>query len=191
MEKRKRGRPARKKGEHRKKAPKKIQKKAKPKAKAPVKSKHFDHAKNCTICKHPQCKEIEKRFTKGDSSSVLAEAYGVLQRSLNNHILVLSLRDKFDYSTLGACERIIRNSRIYQSDKPSSDALVGKALELRAKVTEELIERHEHRHKGTVTLNIRDHISKQLKNGHASLRKPPPTEAEIDEAVNAAKGAEK
>lgn len=150
----------------------------------PTKPSIFEHQKHCTICKHPQRKEIERRYHQGYSANMTATEFKVGRRSLDTHVIAFGLADKRDYTTLAACAKLIR-TEIFLSDGPYNHSLVGKALELQAKLKDGLVDRHKHDHVVKV-LDLREHLAKKLANAHSAMRKAPPTEAEITEAVEAA-----
>jgi hypothetical protein len=68
------------------------------------------HKRNCKLCRHPQRKEIETRWTNWESASSLAREYKLTHSSILRHMLAFGLRDKRGRNLRIALEKIIEQA---------------------------------------------------------------------------------
>ena len=69
------------------------------------------HRRNCTVCAHPQCSEIEDAFIGWRSPAAIAKEYGLADRtSVYRHANALGLSDKRKRNVRAALERIIEKA---------------------------------------------------------------------------------
>lgn len=69
------------------------------------------HRRNCTVCAHPQCAEIEVAFVGWRSPASIAEEYGLADRaSVYRHANALGLSEKRKRNVRAALERIIEKA---------------------------------------------------------------------------------
>jgi hypothetical protein len=69
------------------------------------------HRRNCTVCGHAQCAEIEADFVGWRSPAAIAEEYGLADRaSVYRHANALGLSDKRKRNVRAALERIIEKA---------------------------------------------------------------------------------
>ena len=74
-------------------------------------SKHVNlgrHKRNCTICAHAQCEEIERDFINWKSPTAIAAEYGIADRTtVYRHAHALDLFAKRGRNVRAALEKII------------------------------------------------------------------------------------
>jgi hypothetical protein len=69
------------------------------------------HRRNCSICAHAQCAEIEGEFVAWCSAALIAEQYGLVDRaSVYRHAHALGLFAKRQRNVRAALERIIEKA---------------------------------------------------------------------------------
>jgi hypothetical protein len=69
------------------------------------------HKANCTVCKHPQCSDIEAEFITWQSPATIAAAYGLADRSsVYRHADALGLNAKRQKNLRAALERMIEKA---------------------------------------------------------------------------------
>jgi hypothetical protein len=69
------------------------------------------HRRNCTVCGHAQCAEIEADYIGWRSPATIAEEYGLADRaSVYRHATALGLNDKRKRNVRAALERIIEKA---------------------------------------------------------------------------------
>ena len=153
-EKPKRKRPGRPKGS----GPKK--KRVRKKNPNPARSSIKRHQDLCKVCKHQEREEIERRFLEGESIYEIADDFNVDYWTIDRHTKAYRLQDKRDHSTLKKVRRIIDRAKL--GKRKVSDPLVAKALEIEAKVTGVLVERHRHDFKGQI--DVKTATERQMKN---------------------------
>jgi hypothetical protein len=69
------------------------------------------HRRNCTICAHANCDEIEAAYVGWASPAVIAEEYGLADRSsVYRHARALGLNEKRQRNIRAALERIIEKA---------------------------------------------------------------------------------
>lgn len=69
------------------------------------------HRRNCSVCAHPQCNEIETDFIAWHSPGAIADKYGFADRaSIYRHAHALSLFDKRRANVRAALELIIEKA---------------------------------------------------------------------------------
>ena len=69
------------------------------------------HKRNCTVCAHEKCAEIEAAFIAWDSPTKLAEEYGLADRtSIYRHAHAFGLFEKRRRNVRAALERIIEKA---------------------------------------------------------------------------------
>lgn len=69
------------------------------------------HRRNCTVCAHAQCAEIEDAFIGWRSPAAIAEEYGLADRaSVYRHANALGLSEKRKRNVRVALERIIEKA---------------------------------------------------------------------------------
>lgn len=69
------------------------------------------HRRNCTVCAHAQCAEIEDAFVGWRSPAAIAEEYGLADRaSVYRHANALGLTEKRKRNVRAALERIIEKA---------------------------------------------------------------------------------
>jgi hypothetical protein len=120
------------------------------------------HMGKCGVCKSPHRKEIEEMYLDGDSPYAIAPQFKVQVNAIYVHAKVFKLDDKRDHSTLRQCRRIIDKANI--SKRKISDPLVAKAMELAAKITGELRERHEAHIDADIRMSIEQITNARTKN---------------------------
>lgn len=126
----------------------------------PARSSIKRHQDVCKVCKHQEREEIERRFLIGESVYEIAEDFNVDYWTIDRHTKAYKLQDKREEGTLRQVSRIINRARL--GKREPTDALVSKALELKAKITGELIERHKHEVAGQ--LDVAAATARQMKN---------------------------
>lgn len=99
------------------------------------------HEKLCSICKHEQREEIERKFTSWISPNRIAKAHKVSRDAIYRHAHALDLVSKRRINVRAALERIIENA---DSVKPNAAAVVAAVGALsRINARGEWIERRE------------------------------------------------
>jgi len=89
------------------------------------------HKRNCTICAHPQCEEIERDFTNWKSPTAIATEYGLADRTtVYRHAHALDLFIKRGRNVRAALEKIIE--RVGEVDVTA--AAVVAAIQAHAKI---------------------------------------------------------
>jgi hypothetical protein len=78
----------------------------------------------CKVCAHPQCKEIETRWTNWESASRLAREYKMTHPCILRHMLAFGLREKRARNLRIALEKIIEQAG---SVKVTASAVVAAA----------------------------------------------------------------
>src|SRR5271169_6268244 len=69
------------------------------------------HRRNCSICAHPKCSEIEADFVSWRSPEVIAREFGLADRaSVYRHAHALGLFPKRQRNVRAALERIIEKA---------------------------------------------------------------------------------
>jgi hypothetical protein len=69
------------------------------------------HRRNCSICAHPRCEEIETAYIGWASPAAIAEEYGLSDRSsVYRHAHALGLKEKRKRNIRAALERIIEKA---------------------------------------------------------------------------------
>ena len=69
------------------------------------------HKRNCTICAHPQCEEIERDFINWKSPAAIATEYGLADRTtVYRHAHALDLFSKRGRNIRAALEKIIERA---------------------------------------------------------------------------------
>jgi hypothetical protein len=69
------------------------------------------HRRNCTVCAHPKCAEIEADFVSWRSPEVIAQEYGLADRaSVYRHAHAFGLFPKRQRNVRAALERIIEKA---------------------------------------------------------------------------------
>jgi hypothetical protein len=69
------------------------------------------HRRNCTVCAHTNCDEIEAAYVGWASPAVIAEEYGLADRSsVYRHARALGLNEKRQRNIRVALERIIEKA---------------------------------------------------------------------------------
>jgi hypothetical protein len=69
------------------------------------------HKRNCTVCAHPKCAEVEQEFIAWKSPTQIAEDYGLADRiSVYRHAHAFGLMDKRKRNVRAALERIIEKA---------------------------------------------------------------------------------
>ena len=69
------------------------------------------HRRNCTVCGHPKCAEIDADFVSWRSPGAIAQEYGLADRaSIYRHAHALGLFAKRQRNVRAALERIIEKS---------------------------------------------------------------------------------
>ena len=105
------------------------------------------HRRACTVCKHPECAEIESEFIAWESASTISAQYGIADRAtVYRHAHALGLFEKRRRNIRAALERIIEKA----GDVDVTASAVVSAIQAYAKINAagEWIERTE-----TVSLN--------------------------------------
>ena len=105
------------------------------------------HRRACTVCKHPDCAEIETAFVAWESAASISAQYGIADRStVYRHAHALGLFEKRRRNIRAALERIIEKA----GDVDVTASAVVSAVQAYAKINAagEWIERTE-----TVSLN--------------------------------------
>jgi len=137
---------------------------------AQLSTKQKQHKALCSVCNHPDCKEIEAEYLRGGSPYQIELDYpGVGHKSVYAHARMFGLDKKRDNTVLTQLRRIIDRGGVKQ--RKISDPLLGKAYELTSKITGELVERSEHKHKGELDLKvISEQLQQQLAKGKEKLK---------------------
>jgi hypothetical protein len=69
------------------------------------------HKRNCTVCAHPQCCEIESDFVNWGSAAELTREYGLADRaSIYRHAHAFGLLEKRKRNVAAALEKIIERA---------------------------------------------------------------------------------
>jgi hypothetical protein len=69
------------------------------------------HRRNCTVCAHPKCEEIEAVYVGWASPAAIAKEYGLSDRSsVYRHAQALGLTEKRRRNIRAALERIIEKA---------------------------------------------------------------------------------
>ena len=69
------------------------------------------HRRNCSVCSHPKCAEVEAEFVSWRSPGVIAQEYGLADRaSVYRHAHALGLFAKRQRNVRAALERIIEKA---------------------------------------------------------------------------------
>lgn len=101
------------------------------------------HKRNCTVCAHEKCAEIEAAFVAWESPAKIAEEYGLADRkSIYRHAHALGLMGKRKRNVRAALEKIIERAGEVKAD---AKAVVA-AVQAYAKINAEgqWIDRSEH-----------------------------------------------
>jgi hypothetical protein len=101
------------------------------------------HRRNCTVCAHPKCAEIEADFVSWRSPEVIAQEYSLADRaSVYRHAHALGLFPKRQRNVRAALERIIEKS----GEVDVTAAAVVAAVQAYSKINEtgRWVERNEH-----------------------------------------------
>lgn len=117
------------------------------------------HPVRCKTCKHKKRKEIENLFMEGKSPETIIILLNLKldSGSIRGHVKAYGADLGRLYSALASCDMIISRYNQNFTSKPKlipSDALYSKAIELKAKIAGELIEKHQHEHTGTVEVKV-------------------------------------
>lgn len=99
------------------------------------------HANRCTVCKHPQRKEIEARFLRFGSRYALEREFGLPKDSLYRHAVFFRLYDKRDEKT--ALHTIIEHGMAAMVDRPPSSTNTIEAIKALAKLQGKWVDRSE------------------------------------------------
>ena len=105
------------------------------------------HRRACTVCRHPECAEIEAAFVAWESAATISAQHGIADRAtVYRHAHALGLFDKRRRNIRAALERIIEKA----GDVDVTASAVVSAVQAYAKINAagEWIERTE-----TVSLN--------------------------------------
>jgi hypothetical protein len=101
------------------------------------------HRRNCTVCSHPKCADIETDFVAWRSPEVIAQEYGLADRSsVYRHAHALGLFPKRQRNVRVALERIIEKA----GEVEVSAAAVVAAVQAYAKINSagQCVDRSEH-----------------------------------------------
>src|SRR5215475_10994973 len=82
------------------------------------------HKRNCTICAHPQCEEIERDFTNWKSPTAIATEYSIAERTtVYRHAHALDLFIKRGNNVKTSLEKIIE--RVGEVDVTAAAVVAG------------------------------------------------------------------
>ena len=124
-------------------------------------TKRKQHVAMCSLCKHVDCKEIERAYLDGTSPYQIELDYpGVSAKCVYGHAKMLGLDKKRDNSTLTKVRRILDRANV--GKLKISEALVGKCLELEAKITGEMVNKHQHEGELKHKHNIENSVKRRL-----------------------------
>ena len=101
------------------------------------------HRRNCTVCSHAKCAEIESDFVSWRSPGAIAQEYGLADRaSVYRHAHALGLFPKRQRNVRAALERIIEKA----GEVEASAAAVVAAVQAYSKInaTGQWVDRSEH-----------------------------------------------
>src|SRR5450631_3160277 len=101
------------------------------------------HRRNCTVCAHPKCAEIESDFVSWRSPGAIAQEYGLADRSsVYRHAHAFGLFPKRQRNVPVALERIIEKA----GEVEASAAAVVAAVQAYSKInaTGQWVDRSEH-----------------------------------------------
>ena len=119
------------------------------------------HEAQCTVCNHPQRKEIDREWLKGMAGSDIAEKYNLSEAAISRHAKAEKLHSHKDAAVLRHCRTLITNAKI--DEREVSDMMLSKALEMQAKITGELVEKKQVEHSGSLNLTIEQIQERQRK----------------------------
>jgi hypothetical protein len=101
------------------------------------------HKRQCSVCKHPQCAEIEREFLNWESPAQIATDYGLTDRDVvYRHASALGLSEKRRKNLRAALERIVEKVKYVEVN----GATVVAAIQALAKINAQgqWVERSEH-----------------------------------------------
>lgn len=130
-------------------------------------------AKKCLTCKNKKRKEIEALYMEGKSPEAIVALLGIKLgvHSIRGHVKAFGADIGRLYSALASCDLIITRFTQNFENKPKlipTGAVYMKAIELKAKITGELVDMHKHKHEfGDLTVNVK--VDRQVDNLKARL----------------------
>lgn len=117
------------------------------------------HASKCKLCKHPERKAIEESYLSGDSAYEIEIEYpGIDHACVYAHVKMFGLEDKRDNSSLTKIRKLLERAGTKRIKLTESSVV--KLIELQAKITGELIERHKNDTK--MTLDLTEAVQRQV-----------------------------
>jgi hypothetical protein len=117
------------------------------------------HSAKCKLCKHPERKAIEESYLGGDSAYDIEIEYpGIDHACVYAHVKMFGLDDKRDNSSLTKIRKLLERAGTKRIKL--TEGSVVKLIELQAKITGELIERHKSDTK--MTLDLTEAVQRRI-----------------------------